>query len=167
MRYNRHTEYTKLNFPVCLPCPLLPPNFFGNCSCQRNLSLALCQSSEPGCAVSLCLELGSKHSFHLFWGLWQIRDSSCCVPACVSANPVGTVPRALQARCSQLLEALGAQGLSTAEGAPSLQSGSAASTDPCQHLNSLFHTEAQSPQVNTEGFVTLKKPLLQSARGQT
>lgn len=122
-------------------------------------------------AESLCLELGTKHSLHLSWGLQLVRDSICLCHRQSSGN-------CLQGALGSLLSARGSAwstGIEHTRGSfqPAVRNQAGAQL-PAQipaNTRILFvpshHTEAQFPKVNTEGFVTLKKHLLQSARGQT
>lgn len=182
MRCNRQTECTKLVWVFLFLH--LPPSFFGNHGCQRNLSFVLCQSSEPEQAVQcpcscwgqswaecLCLELGTEHSLQLSWGLWQVRDSSCLCHRQSSGNcPQST----LQGSLPTARGSAWSTGTEHTRGSSQPAEHPAGAQLPAQipaNTWILFvpshHTEAQSPQMNTEGFVTLKKPFLQSARGQT
>lgn len=126
-------------------------------------------------AESLCLELGTKHSLHLSWGLQQVRDSSCpchcpCHHQCRGNCPQSAPGSLLSARGS-----VWSTGTEHTRGSsqPIFRHQAGAQLPAQIPANTRIpsvpshHTEAQPPQVNTEGFVTVKKPLLQSARGQT
>lgn len=122
---------------------------------------------------------GTKHSLHLSWGLQQVRDSSClCHGLChrlCHRQSSGNWP---QSAPGSLLSARGSAwstGTEHTRGSsqPAVRRQAGAqlpaqipANTPVPSVPS-HHTEAQSPQVNTEGFVTPKEPLLQSARAQT